>query len=202
MFEKTVAEYAGSKYAVAVSTCTDALFLSLKYLNATGSVTLPARTYVSVPGSVLHAGLNVKFEDKKWEGHYKLDPFNVVDGAVRFTSGMYVPDSLHCLSFHRRKHLPIGKGGMILTDSAEAARWLKLVRYNGRNMDVYYDDQTEFEVVGWNMYMTPEQGAKGLELMEKLPKHNNDLADDTGYIDLSPMMFDKIDLTKERRNDV
>ena len=33
LFERTIAEYAGSKYAVAIDNCTDALFLCLKYLN-------------------------------------------------------------------------------------------------------------------------------------------------------------------------
>ena len=33
-FEKKVAEYAGSKYAVSLDNCTNALFLCLKYLKA------------------------------------------------------------------------------------------------------------------------------------------------------------------------
>ena len=49
LFEKKLAEYAGSKYAVAVDNCTDALFLCLKYLKANGEITLPKRTYESVP---------------------------------------------------------------------------------------------------------------------------------------------------------
>ena len=36
LFEKKVAEYAGSKYAVSVDNCTDGLFLCLKYLKADG----------------------------------------------------------------------------------------------------------------------------------------------------------------------
>ena len=32
-FEKKLAAYGGSKYAVAVDSCTDAMFLCLKYLN-------------------------------------------------------------------------------------------------------------------------------------------------------------------------
>ena len=32
LFEKKLAHYAGSQYAVAVDNCTDALFLCLKYL--------------------------------------------------------------------------------------------------------------------------------------------------------------------------
>jgi dTDP-4-amino-4,6-dideoxygalactose transaminase len=45
---------------------------------------------------------------------------------------MYEPGTLHTLSFHRRKHLAIGRGGMILTDDAEAAKWLRLARYDTR----------------------------------------------------------------------
>ena len=32
LFERTIAEYTGSKYAVTIDNCTDALFLCLKYL--------------------------------------------------------------------------------------------------------------------------------------------------------------------------
>ena len=34
LFEKNVALYAGSKYGIAVDCCTNAIFLSLKYLNS------------------------------------------------------------------------------------------------------------------------------------------------------------------------
>ncbi|GMI09330.1 hypothetical protein TrVE_jg754 [Triparma verrucosa] len=186
LFENQVAEYAGSKYAVALDTCTFAIFMSLKYLNATGSVTIPASTYISVPASILHAGLEVKFDaDLEWSGTYLLDPYPVVDGAVRFTSGMYEKGTLHCLSFHRRKHLKIGRGVMILTDDPEAARWLRLARYNGRRTNITYQEQDDFEVVGWNSYMTPEAAARGVYLMTKIPEHNEDKSGSDGYSDLS-----------------
>ena len=35
----------------------------LKYLNAKGTITLPKKTYLSVPGLVIHAGCQIKFED-------------------------------------------------------------------------------------------------------------------------------------------
>ena len=47
-FEDKVAKYAGSKYAVATDSCTNSLFLCLKYLNATGKVKVPKKTYLSV----------------------------------------------------------------------------------------------------------------------------------------------------------
>ena len=73
-FEDKVAKYAGSKYAVSVDNCTNGMFMCLKYLNAKGTITLPKKTYLSVPGLVIHAGCNIKFEDFEWSGVYKLDP--------------------------------------------------------------------------------------------------------------------------------
>ena len=109
-FERRIAKYAGSKYAVAVDSCTNALFLSCMYLNVKGAeITLPKRTYVSVPQSVIHAGGKVKFKDINWKGTYRLDPFPIVDGAKRFTKGMYEKGTLHCLSFHMKKILDIGR---------------------------------------------------------------------------------------------
>ena len=45
-FEDKVAKYAGSKYAVATDSCTNSLFLCLKYLNATGKVKVPSPWYL------------------------------------------------------------------------------------------------------------------------------------------------------------
>ena len=45
-FESMVADYAGSKYAVAVDSCTNSLFLCMKYLQMEGEeVTIPSRTF-------------------------------------------------------------------------------------------------------------------------------------------------------------
>ena len=167
-FEKKVAAYAGSKYAVSVDNCTDALFLCLKYLNATGQIAVPAKTYVSVPQTIIHAGCSVKFIEKEWTGTYRLDPYPVIDGATRFAKGMYIPETYHCLSFHLKKILNIGKGGMILTDDSEAYRWFKVARYEGRHIEVPYDED-EIEMVGWNMYMPPEQAARGIQIFNSLP---------------------------------
>ena len=55
-FEDKIAKFAGSKYAVSVDSCTNAMFLCLKYLKAKGYIRLPKKTYLSVPGLVIHAG--------------------------------------------------------------------------------------------------------------------------------------------------
>ena len=184
LFEKKLAEYGGSKYAVAVDNCTDALFLCLKYLKAEGEITLPKRTYVSVPCSVIHAGCQVKFKDIEWSGTYQLNPYPVYDAATRMQRGMYIQDSYFCLSFHRRKHIPIGKGGMILTNDKNAYEWFKVARYEGRHIDKLYKDDT-FDMIGWNMYMPPEQAAIGLELFKNIQDFNKDLETSGMHKDLS-----------------
>ena len=186
-FERRVAEYAGAPYAVAVDCCTSAIFLSLEYLKTLpgvmiGTVTLPARTYVSVPQACMHAGFRVRFEDYAWLGAYEISPLDIWDGAKRFRKGMY-QGGLHCLSFHAKKHLPIGRGGMVLTDEASAAKWLKRARYDGREGKPYAEERVD--MLGWHAYMTPEQAARGLQLLDTLPATNPDLTED--YPDLREM---------------
>ena len=105
-FQRVVAEYTGAPYAVAVESCTSALFLCCTYLGVE-EVTIPARTYVSVPNAIIHSGGSVKFRDYEWQGIYQLEPYPVYDAAKRFTSGMYIPGSYMCLSFHGKKILRI-----------------------------------------------------------------------------------------------
>ena len=156
IFEEKIAKYAGSKFAVAVDNCTDAIFLCLKYLNAKGTITIPSRTYVSIPSIIHHAGSDFAFEDKEWSGLYQLKPYPVYDSALRFTKGMYIKDSFQCLSFHRKKILKLTKGGMILTNNKDAAEWFKVARVLGRqpHKGIFYKDEI-FTIRGWNMYMSP-----------------------------------------------
>ena len=183
-FEASVAKFAGSKYAVAVNTGTSALFLSLVYTKTQGifkggPVVLPARTFVSVPMAVIHAGMTIQFEDVPWKGIYQLKPHPIWDGALRFRKGMY-EGGLHCLSFHARKLLNIGEGGMILTDDDKAASWLKRASYSGRSAPYYAIE--DIDMIGWQLYCTPEKAARGLHLMEYI---EDDLPDqEMEYTDL------------------
>ena len=184
-FEKIVSEYAGSKYAVAVDSCTNAMFLCLKYLNATGEIEVPKRTYLSVPQLIIHAGCTPKFVDLDWKGTYPLNPYPIIDSATRFTKGMYQKGTYQCLSFHIRKNLPIAKGGMILTDDKDAYDWFKEAEYEGRDRRVPHDEMSEPTVCGWNMYMPPEQAARGVILFNKLPNNIPDCGGSYKYKDIS-----------------
>ena len=77
MFEQEVAKFAGCKYGIALDNCTDGLFLCLKYLNYTEEVTIPSRTYCSVPMTIINAGCSVKFEEVEWSGVYQLKPYPI-----------------------------------------------------------------------------------------------------------------------------
>ena len=162
-FEEKIAEWSGSAYGVAVESGTAAIFLSILYCKTRNGgklapITIPKFTYPSVPCSIINAGGKVKFEKKNWKGRYTLNPYPIVDSALRFKKGMYIPKSLYCLSFHSKKHLPVGRGGMILTDDKLAYHWLRIARFDGRNETQLEKDN--IQIVGWNAYMQPEQAAR------------------------------------------
>jgi dTDP-4-amino-4,6-dideoxygalactose transaminase len=183
MFEEEVADYTGAPYAISVDSCTSALFLCCKYLEVT-DVIIPSKTYLSVPQSIINSGGNVIFDPSTndWRGVYQLNPYPIYDAAKRFTSGMYIPNTFMCLSFHIKKHLKIGKGGMILTDNKEAADWFKESRYEGRSEKLYHED--DIKHIGWNMYMTPQEASHGLNLMQNIEWSYPDLDENNGYRDL------------------
>lgn len=187
MFEEEMALYTGAKYAVAVSSCTDALLMACSYENVEGKeVTIPKKTYISVPQSIVHAGGKPVFEDLEWKGIYQLKPYPIWDSAKRLTSNMYIKGSHMCLSFHLKKPLCIGKGGMILTDNKEAYEWFLKARYEGRcftNGLPYQEDP--INIMGWNMYMTPEQAARGLWLLQHYPLHSEDQIENPDYRDIT-----------------
>jgi len=200
MFEDEMATYTGSKYAVAVDSCTNALFLCLKWQMKKNEekdkkenpqiipdikeykITIPRRTYLSVPQSIERTGFKLEFENLDWKGIYQLKPYLIYDAAKRLTSNMYIPGSLMCLSFHIKKHLKIGKGGMILCDDKEIYEWLKKARYEGRSEVPYHEDN--IEEMGYNHYMTPVDAARGLMLLQNYPEHVEDLPEKPYYRDL------------------
>jgi dTDP-4-amino-4,6-dideoxygalactose transaminase len=70
------------------------------------------------------------------------------------------------VSFQFRKHLALGRGGVILTDDKKAAEILKKMSYDGRDPNVLWRDQN-IDMIGYHYYMTPETAQLGLD---KLPK--------------------------------
>ena len=184
-FEQAIADFVGAKYGVSCESLSLALLMCCQYKQVK-EVEIPRHTYISVANAILHAGGKIKWRDEDWEGAYELKPYKIIDSALRFKRGMYVPGTLHCVSFHLRKLLPIGRGGMILTNDEEVVRWLKKARFDGRTEDVPIANDT-IEMVGWNGLLTPEQAARGLYMFHFIK--DKDLSDisreSQGYPDLS-----------------
>ncbi len=106
IFEKKVADFCGSKFAVAVDCCSNAIFLILKYINKPQKIKIPYFTYASVPMQILHAGYKFEFVEKEWSGIYKLEPLDVWDFAGRWTKGMY-HGGYAALSFQIKKRFKV-----------------------------------------------------------------------------------------------
>jgi dTDP-4-amino-4,6-dideoxygalactose transaminase len=190
-FEETIAEFGGSKYAVAIDSCTNAIFISalwnkkIKPFETYNNIAeLPKQTYISVAQSLRHAGYKLKFKDFKWKGYYPIEPLSIVDSACRFTENMYFSDTYYCLSFHHRKILSTVRGGMILTDDKDFVDWARPMIYMGRDRNVNYKDDI-FVVGGYNMYMPPETADFGTSMFGLTLQKNEDIADNNHYKDIS-----------------
>jgi dTDP-4-amino-4,6-dideoxygalactose transaminase len=192
-FEAAVAAYTGAPFVVSVNSCTMALLLACSWVkykhpkpahrDAWNWLEIPAKTYISVPMSIIHAGFNVVFRDEEWSGSYQLKPLPVWDSARRFTSSMYQPGQMQCCSFHSSKILADTQGGCVLHDNPEADAWLRKARFDGRTEGVSPKDDT-FDMLGWHCYLSSDVAARLLLKLSVLPEVNSDLPNDD-YPDLS-----------------
>lgn len=169
-FELELCRYTGAPYAVAVDNASNGLCLCLMLEQAKGCfITIPERTYPSVPCEIIMAGCRVLWSPVEGEtitGAYRLKPTRIWDSALCFTADMYKPGQLMCISFTGAyKHLKLGKGGAILCDTKEDAEWLKKARNSGRSECSYHVDN--FTMIGRNCYMMPQVAAQGLLLIQQ-----------------------------------
>lgn len=170
-FEQKVADFFGAPYAISVDCCTHGVELSLRYTNAK-EIKVPKHTYLSIP--FLADKLNIKrtWKEENWQDYYYVTD-NVIDAAVLWEPNSYIPETYMSVSFQFKKHLSLGRGGIILTDNKEAALELKKMSYDGRLPDVPWVDQ-DISTIGYHYYMTPETAQLGINKLNKaittLPK--------------------------------
>ena len=164
-FEKVIADYFGAPQAVAVDCCTHALELCLRHQEVK-HYTVPKRTYISVPFLANKIGIDFDWREEDWQDYYYLGGTNIIDAAVLWEANSYIPGTFMCLSFQLRKHLSLGRGGMILTDDTKAANILKKMSYDGRIDTIPWREQS-INTMGYHYYMTPETARLGLD---KLPE--------------------------------
>jgi len=163
-FENQIADFFGCPYAVAVDSCTHGVELSLRYTNAK-RIYVPERTYPSIPFLARKLNISLAWKDEEWKDYYYLTK-NVIDAAVLWEMNSYISDTFMSVSFQYKKHLNVGRGGIILTDNKEAAIQLKKMSYDGRLPTSPWRGQN-IDTMGYHYYMTPETAAMGLEKLEE-----------------------------------
>lgn len=164
------------------------------------TIQIPQRTFISVPSMAVHAGWNIRWiDDTVWSnnGYYHMPVVRnridgderkwpcIVDSALMLERDHHIrlatmaradgdPIPFVCLSFQYRKHLPIGRGGMILCNDPLADEWFRRARFFGR-AEVPAKEDPGPTMLGWHGYMEPERAAKGLSLLMHLPDRNKPL---------------------------
>jgi dTDP-4-amino-4,6-dideoxygalactose transaminase len=191
-FEDELASYCGAPYAVAVDSCTNAIFLSLVlearlFYADRRKLTLPARTYAGVAQAALNAGWVINWNYSEWSGRYPIPPTRVVDAALDLAPNSYEAGTLTCLSFHAAKQLPVGIGGAILLDDEEDCLWLRSARMDGRQQGT---NEERPQLPGYHCFMPPDIAARGLWLLTALKGEAPHPCRHDNYPDLSLLIGD------------
>jgi len=187
LFEEAVAFAMGMPFAVAVSSGTAALYLALRALGIGpgDDVLVPDFTFPATANAAEATGARVVVGDvhgDTWNLDLSRAPHATVAMPVdcfglpaELPAGLVVEDAacalgatrpggfadVACLSFHPRKVVTTGEGGMVLCRSGDVAARLRRLRDHGR-------DGAEFAECGLNFRMTDLAAALGLAQMERL----------------------------------
>ena len=164
--ENRIAKFFGAPYAVCLDSCTHGIELCLKYQNI-GVITIPKRTYISVPFLAHKLNIQLEWKDEDWQDYYIVNKHfkPIYDAAVLWKKDSYIPGTYMNISFQYQKHLSLGRGGVILTDDKIAAEELKKMSYDGRLPNIPWREQN-IASIGYHYYMTPETAQLGLSKLE------------------------------------
>lgn len=217
-FEEKWAAFTGAENAIAVTSCTTALHLSLAALGLgpRDEVIVPAFTWISTANVVEHLGGTVVFCDIDLET-FNLDPAQIetkitprtkailpvhlfglaadmaVINNIAHKYGLWVVEDaacgfgarlqgLHvgtfgdtgCFSFHPRKAITTGEGGMITTQNTDLAEQLRRLRDHGaaisdlqRHLGPRPYLLADHPEAGYNQRMTDIQAALGSAQMDR-----------------------------------
>lgn len=215
-FEQAIAEYAGTKYAVAFINGTAALHGACYAagIDDGDEVITTPMTFAASANCVLYMGGKPVFADIDKQT-YNIDPINIeklitsktkaiiavdytgqpadLDGIKALCKKhhlVFIEDGAHSIgasykgekvgsqadmtmfSFHPVKHITTGEGGIIVTNSEEYAKKLRLFRSHGITKDTLKGDEGpwSYEMVdlGMNYRMTDIQASLGCSQLKRL----------------------------------
>jgi dTDP-4-amino-4,6-dideoxygalactose transaminase len=164
-FEYALSTYTNAPFVVTTDSCTHAIELCFRYALQTtviNNITIPSRTYLSVPMVFHKLGIDYTLINSDWKNEYNFGFTNVWDSARQLSNDMYRPGQMQCLSFGFTKPLEIGRGGAILLDDKDAYTWLRKASYDGRDLSFLpWESQQSFSV-GYHYMIRPEESIIGL----------------------------------------
>lgn len=184
-FETTIASYFGAPYGIAVDCCTHGIELCLRILKPS-QVSSPRHTYPSIPMTFEKLNLSWKFADVFWTKWYPIEGTNIIDAATYWQKDGYKAGTLMCLSFQFKKHLKLGRGGMILCDDDKIAMQLRKLRYDGRSNYLPWAEQ-DIDILGYHYYMTPEIAEIGIKKFHEVKDTPAKIWSYQDYPDISKM---------------
>ncbi len=118
-FEEKFAEYLGVKRAIAMNSCTSALFLAVKALGITGEVIMPSFTFVATANAVITAGAVPVFTDIHYDT-CNMDPWIIEDKITSRTEAiMPVHFAGHSCNMDAIMEIAERHGLAVIEDSAE-----------------------------------------------------------------------------------
>jgi perosamine synthetase len=217
-FEKAFAARVGAADAVATSSCTTALHLSLVALGIgpDDEVIIPSLSFIATANAARYVGATPVFADVELETqnvsaatikavttsatkavivvhqtgvpadmddiHAFCDPLGigVVEDAACAIGATYnghligADSDLVAFSFHPRKVITTGEGGMLCTNQPEWAARIRRLREHGMSVSAADRHQAKTSVLeqyletGWNYRMTDIQAAVGMVQLGKL----------------------------------
>jgi dTDP-4-amino-4,6-dideoxygalactose transaminase len=141
-YEKEIADYVGAKYACAVNSATNAIFLSMvmeKYMNPR-VIKIPSIIPPVVANAIITSGNKVEFTDNvEWVGDsyvlHKFRTYKVVDSAQKLERNQFTKEcnqnDLMMFSHYPTKPLGGADGGVIVTDDYKKYKWFKQAVLNG-----------------------------------------------------------------------
>lgn len=216
--ETAVKNYTGAKYAVATSSATTALFLSLYIMGIRekDEVIVPSFSFIASANVICHLGAVPVFVDINPQT-YNIDPSKIEEKITSRTKAVMAVDQvglpcdfdtinaiakkhkipvlidaacslgseykgkkagsvsqINCLSFHPRKVITTGEGGMILTSNKIWAERAVVLRNHGmETSDVKRHHSTKvihekYKEIGFNFRMSDIEASVGVEQMKKI----------------------------------
>lgn len=160
-FEEAFAKYVGAKYAVAVNSATNGIFLALKSLGKPITCRIPSLITTRFLNAIEMAGCKYEFADEnQWVGNnyllYLSHKIPIFDSAQKVDPNDFVihPNALKIYSFYPTK--PVGgiQGGMIVSNDKERIDWIRQAAHFGEKLSDTtnsWESSTDFK--GYQMFM-------------------------------------------------